>query len=263
MTAWPSQVRTARPWLRRGSRPLRQPPGGARRALGSEPQFLRQRGSGRPAHRCRRTGRWSARTVRAPGHARATPRSALVVPIALLREQSGMRRCPRRPDSSRHRALVRPRDRTSEARRTPACSADAGRCGLSLLKATMRRRPAAAKCANTDVRPAPRPSPVCATTCTPSPAMRDRSSTSAAGLMIAVSTPSSDCASATVSSRRQRYSPVIAVRRQARGQPGLYRAGPRCFRHDYQDAIGLIAISRACRRRLHANSGAPARRRRT
>ena len=83
-----------------------------------------------------------------------------------------------------------------------------GRCGLSLLKAITSRCCAPAKCANTEARPAARPSPFCATTLTslPDPSLfanRASSCTSDAGHMMATSTSLSDRASASVSSRRQ------------------------------------------------------------
>src|ERR1700686_39807 len=71
-------------------------------------------------------------------------------------------------------------------------------------------RPAAVKCRNTEVSPAARPSPFCATTCTVLPARCVNSSRSDSGHITATSTLVNDLANASVSSKRQRYSAVTA-----------------------------------------------------
>ena len=101
-----------------------------------------------------------------------------------------------------------------------ASKTDAGRCGLSLLKAMTRCWPSVAKCANTEVSPAARPSPFCATRCTPSPARYASSSTSEAGHMMATSTVANERASAMVSSKKAAIELGDGRQRKALGSSG-------------------------------------------
>src|SRR6266446_514551 len=70
--------------------------------------------------------------------------------------------------------------------------------------------PAAVKCRKTDVSPAARPSPFCATTCTVLPNRCANSFWSDSGHITATSTLVNDVANARVSSKRHRYSAVTA-----------------------------------------------------
>src|SRR5438874_405374 len=91
-----------------------------------------------------------------------------------------------------------------------AFNSDSPHLAPSVLNAMTCCWPVAVKCRKTEVRPAARPSPSCATTCTVLPNICANSFLSDSAPTTAIYTPVNDVANAMVSSKRQRYRAVTA-----------------------------------------------------